>query len=118
MAYEPKTIPIGRLLLDTENPRHGNVPSQKDASSALIASERQKLVVLAMENQHVTRMDRLAAATARVQVLDMPADLLVVVDDANEYVASLGEERTDELKARWPEIYDRLHSAAGLLDVP
>lgn len=47
MRFEMKTIPVGKLLLDTENPRHGAVPSQKDAIAALIASERQKLVVLA-----------------------------------------------------------------------
>ncbi len=47
MAFETKTIPIGKLLLDTQNPRHDKVASQKDAIAALIASERQKLVVLA-----------------------------------------------------------------------
>jgi hypothetical protein len=47
MPLETKTIPIGQLLLDTENPRHDKVSSQKDAIAALIASERQKLVVLA-----------------------------------------------------------------------
>lgn len=47
MAFKTKTISVGQLLLDTENPRHGKVSSQKDAIAALIASERQKLVVLA-----------------------------------------------------------------------
>ena len=42
-----KTIPVGKLMLDTENPRHEKVSSQRDAISALIVSERQKLVVLA-----------------------------------------------------------------------
>lgn len=47
--FQTKTIPVGKLLLDTENPRHEKVASQKDAISALIASERQKLVVLASD---------------------------------------------------------------------
>jgi len=41
------TIPIGRLLLDTGNPRHEPVKTQREAILSLIATERQKLVVLA-----------------------------------------------------------------------
>lgn len=66
MAFETKTIPVGRLLLDTENPRHGKVPSQKDAIAALVASERQKLVVLAndiLENG-LSPIDRLLVIKA------------------------------------------------------
>jgi hypothetical protein len=40
-------IPVGQLLLDTENPRHEPVNTQREAIHALIAAERQKLVVLA-----------------------------------------------------------------------
>lgn len=40
-------IPIGQLLLDTANPRHEPVSSQREAIQSLIAAERQKLVVLA-----------------------------------------------------------------------
>ncbi|HTQ67858.1 MAG TPA: ParB/Srx family N-terminal domain-containing protein [Solirubrobacteraceae bacterium] len=40
-------IPVGQLLLDTENPRHEPVRSQREAIQSLIAAERQKLVVLA-----------------------------------------------------------------------
>lgn len=47
MPYETKTVPVGRLLLDVENPRHDHVSSQRDALSALIENQRQKLVVLA-----------------------------------------------------------------------
>jgi hypothetical protein len=49
VAFETKTIPVGKLMLDTENPRHEKVASQDEAISALIASERQKLVVLASD---------------------------------------------------------------------
>jgi hypothetical protein len=34
MAFETKTIPVGKLLLDTQNPRHDKVASQKDAIAA------------------------------------------------------------------------------------
>lgn len=67
-------------------------------------------------NQHVIRADRLAAAVAQVQVLGMPDEVVAAFDAANEYVESLGEERTDELKARWPALHERLQSAARLLD--
>jgi hypothetical protein len=49
MSFATNTVPVGRLLLDTENPRHGKVASQRDAIEALIAEERQKLVVLAAD---------------------------------------------------------------------
>lgn len=47
MDFETKTIPIGQLLLDTKNPRHGKLESQRAAIESLISSQRQKLVVLA-----------------------------------------------------------------------
>jgi hypothetical protein len=47
MQFETKTIPVGQLMLDTKNPRHGELDSQRAAIESLIASQRQKLVVLA-----------------------------------------------------------------------
>lgn len=47
MQFETKTIPVGQLMLDTKNPRHGELESQRAAIESLIASQRQKLVVLA-----------------------------------------------------------------------
>lgn len=47
MTFETKTIPVGQLMLDTKNPRHGELESQRAAIESLIASQRQKLVVLA-----------------------------------------------------------------------
>lgn len=57
------------------------------------------------------RIDRLSLATAEVEVLDMPATVLAAIEAANDYVERLGEERTDELKAEWSSIYDRLQAA-------
>ena len=62
------------------------------------------------------RMDRLAAAMAVVQTLEMPAAVMEVVEAANDYAAELGEERTKELVAAWPEIREDLLEAARLLD--
>lgn len=61
MAHEDKTIPVGKLLLDTENPRHEQVDSQRDAIHALIERERQKLVVLAddIKEHGLSPIDRL-----------------------------------------------------------
>jgi hypothetical protein len=47
MHFETKTISVGQLMLDTKNPRHGDLDSQRAAIESLIASQRQKLVVLA-----------------------------------------------------------------------
>jgi len=41
----------------------------------------------------------------------MPATVLAAIEAANDYVERLGEERTDELKAEWSSIYDRLQAA-------
>jgi hypothetical protein len=49
VAFEKKTISVGQLMLDTENPRHGTVGSQREAIQALIETQRQKLVVLAAD---------------------------------------------------------------------
>jgi hypothetical protein len=46
---EHKTIPVGQLLVDADNPRHEPAKSQRDAILALIGVERQKLVVLASD---------------------------------------------------------------------
>lgn len=47
------------------------------------------------------RIDRLSLATAEVEVLDMPPEVLKAVEASNDYVERIGEERTDELKAEW-----------------
>jgi hypothetical protein len=77
---------------------------------------RNRKILASLGNQHIWRMDRLSAAVARVQVLDMPPELIGVFNEANDYVARLGEERTDDVKAEWPDLYKRLHAAASLLD--
>lgn len=61
------------------------------------------------------RMDRLSGAMAVVQTLAMPAAVLEIVEKANDYAAELGEERTEELVEKWPEIQKQLLAAAKLL---
>lgn len=61
------------------------------------------------------RMDRLSGAMAVVQTLEMPATVLEIVETANDYAAELGEERTEELVEKWPEIQKQLVAAAKLL---
>ncbi len=57
------SIAVGQLLLDTANPRHEPVESQRDAIHALIQTERQKLVVLSNDigERGFSPMDRLLA---------------------------------------------------------
>ena len=72
--------------------------------------------ITAMSPHMFGRMDRLSAAVAVVQMLDMPPAVMEAFDQANDYVAELGEERTDELRAAWPGIREKLLDAARLLD--
>jgi len=69
-----------------------------------------------MGNPHIARIDRLNAAIAQIQVLAVPTEIVNVVNDANEYVRRLGDERTEQIKAEWPEFFRRLHEAGSLLD--
>lgn len=62
------------------------------------------------------RIDRLSAAMAVVQVLEMPAAVSEAIEKSNDYAAELGEERTEELVAAWPEVREDLLEAARLLD--
>lgn len=64
------------------------------------------------------RMDRLAAAFARVQLLDVPVSVMEAVEKANDYVAELGEERSIALIERWPAIRSDLISAVAAFDSP
>jgi hypothetical protein len=78
-AVAGTTIPIGRLLLDTENPRHEPVKTQREAILALIATERQKLVVLANDI---------------IEYGTSPIDLLLVIEkDATKYTVVEGNRR-------------------------
>lgn len=71
--------------------------------------------VIAMSPHMFGRLDRLSAAVALVQALDMPASVISAFDRANDYVAALGEERTEERLATWPDIQEQLLAAAQLL---
>jgi gas vesicle protein len=79
--------------------------------------EQTRKRLAAMGNQHVERIDRLNAAIAQIQVLAMPSEIVDIVNDANEYVRRLGDERSDEIKAEWPALFERLHRAGETLDV-
>lgn len=66
VPHKTETIAVGKLLLDTDNPRHEPVHSQREAIQALIATERAKLVVLAHDmSQHgLSPIDRLLVIRA------------------------------------------------------
>lgn len=83
VKHKTQTIPVGRLLLDTDNPRHEPVESQREAIFALIASERHKLVVLASDiKDHGLS----------------PIDRLLVVKDGRNYVVVEGNRRLAALR--------------------
>jgi hypothetical protein len=54
------------------------------------------------------RVDRLLAAQALLQVLDIPRDVMDRVDEATAYVERLAENRTPERREEWWDIRERL----------
>lgn len=77
----------------------------------------QKQLATAMP-QHAARLDRLAGAIALVQALDVPGELASAIDEANDYVERLSDDRTEERKAEWTAIRDRLLTTGSLLTPP
>lgn len=69
-----------------------------------------------MGNTHIARMDRMNAAIAEIQVLDLPPELIAIVNDTGEYVQRLSDERTEPVKAEWPAYFDRLQTGAAILN--
>lgn len=91
-------------------------PNLVEKATDLLSSEqaqwaRTRRAMLAMSPQIFTRMDRLSSAMALLQVLDMPEQIMNAVEDANDYVVRLGEDRTPDRLDEWEFIYDRLHVA-------
>lgn len=72
--------------------------------------------LVAMSPHMFGRVDRLASAFAQVQLLDMPREVMEAVEAANDYAIELGEERSEDLVARWPPIHANLLDASKLLD--
>jgi hypothetical protein len=72
--------------------------------------------LIAMSPHAFGRMDRLSAAFARVQLLDLSTEVMEVVETANDYAVELGEERSTELIARWPMIHKDLLDAGAQLN--
>jgi hypothetical protein len=62
------------------------------------------------------RVDRLSLAFARVQVLEMPPEVMVTVESAMNYVNELTEDRSTELIDRWPSLHTELLEAARTLN--
>lgn len=60
----------------------------------------------------------LVAAIARLDLLALPTEVRRAVDDANSYLELLAEKRTDQVKAEWPQIHERLQAVAPLLSGP
>lgn len=72
--------------------------------------------LVAMSPHMFGRMDRLSSALAQVHLLDMPAGVMKAVEAANDYAVELGEERSEDLVARWPSIHAELLATSKLLD--
>jgi hypothetical protein len=73
-----KTLKVGQLLLDTENPRYGDVSSQRDAILSIIDHQGPKLVALA---EHIGELGM------------NPADSLMVMAQGRTYVVLEGNRR-------------------------
>lgn len=73
-----KSVPVGQLLLDLENPRYGEVHSQAEAMKAIIEHQGQKLVNLA-EHIAMNGMN--------------PADLPLVMSKGKNFIVLEGNRR-------------------------
>lgn len=62
-----------------------------------------------------SRSDRLVGALAVLQVIELPAEVVVAVEEATTYVEELGRDRLPGLVARWPDVHKRLELAKALL---
>lgn len=65
--------------------------------------------------QLFNRIDRLLAALALLQILDMPKEAMATVEEASDYAERLAADRTPALREEWWEIRERLLSAKDLL---
>lgn len=65
--------------------------------------------------QLFSRIDRLLAALALLQVLDLPLDVMAAIEKATDYAERLAADRTPELREEWWEIRDDLLSANAML---
>ncbi len=77
-AMTTKTLKVGQLLLDTENPRYGEVSSQRDSIMAIIDHQGSKLVALA---EHIGELGM------------NPADSLLVMAEGRNFVVLEGNRR-------------------------
>ncbi|MGE5282562.1 MAG: hypothetical protein ACM3N0_09645 [Chloroflexota bacterium] len=95
-------------------------PNLLERASDVLSTEqaswvRTRRALVAMGPHVFGRMDRLAGAMAHLQVLDMPEELMIAVEEANDYVVRLGEDRTPERLDEWSTIHGRLHAAKASL---
>jgi hypothetical protein len=78
LGVTTRTLKVGQLMLDTENPRYGRVSSQRDAIAAVIAHQGQKLVALA---EHIGELGM------------NPADSLMVMSEGKNFIVLEGNRR-------------------------
>ncbi len=76
---------------------------------------RSQRAIATMAPQIFGRIDRLLAALALLQVIDLPPEVVSEVDNAVEYVERLGENRTRERVEEWPAIRERLLDVSAQL---
>ena len=102
-AVEKVTLPTAAVLLDTENPRHESVASQRDAILALIDDQGQKLVKL---------------ATDIAEYGMSPIDRLLVMKHKRSYVVVEGNRRIGVIKLlENPELAEGTPIARDILRV-
>lgn len=78
LVVTTKTIPMGQLMLDLENPRYGKVRSQSEAMTAIINHQGPKLVALA---EHIGLLGT------------NPADIPLVMAKGKNYIVLEGNRR-------------------------
>ncbi len=59
-------------------------------------------------DRHHDLGDRLSAAYIDVRLRDLPANARAAIDETNDYIERLSDQRTNELIARWKEVHAHL----------
>lgn len=82
--------------------------------STFLAARRRERAVFGDRPRQVA--DRVASALASLQVMALPSEVRAACEAAAAYIERLAGQRSSEVSAEWPAIYEQLQAAGRLLD--
>jgi len=115
--YLAALYPLVTELREMPDVRVGKLAAAVDrlrgeAASYVISRQR---IIRTLGLRPFELRDRIAGAAAQLQVLALPPALEAAVAASLDYVEQLSASRSDEVKGRWPGIWEALQTAAKSL---